>query len=521
MFTFLTSLLITIGYSQTKKEYWDPLTKTQLMAEYQMNSTGEKDGWFKGYDKQGILIYEYNYQKNLFHGLNIEYTTYSGKREIAKSENYNNGILHGRAKYYGQGGLLLGEGDFVQGKKNGKWFEVESYSNYDLLPGEIKGFEYIAFPGIEWKDGERAKQAVVDGQYTYFFYPTKKVRSVVNFKNSKMVGLNVWYHPSGSIESKAEYDNNGELLYSMAFYPNGKMKEYTGLKDGIDIFEQYDKNGQPTREMESWKRNKEKILKERKFLQLGDSLLIAGNINLAVGNYQKAGEATYDMYGNPNPEGYKKKKVLDQIIQCKRIWNETQKIEKALYEIWSLSVDDFIGFNHEGEFTAFIESSISSILLESAQLDPETTLKIISAPKYSKLITSETKNNLLADINRLADQAKQAKDLSELILLKKSQFESKFMTVKNTGGYDAMGNPLTLKSYPYGEALYSKVFLLIDPCYSGFKSASSFELKIQKANEIIEIYEKILVYPADELKSLNKELKKTNDIQVIRSILKV
>ena len=223
---------------------------------------------------------------------------------------------------------------------------------------------------MEWKDGERVKQNIPDGQYTYFHYPNKKTRSVLNFRNSKMIGLNTWYYPNGSVESKAEYSEDGTFLYSLTLYPNGKTKEHTGLKDGIDVFEQYDENGQPTREMESWNRNKEKVLKERKHLQLGDSALAVGNIDLAIVEYQKAGEAAYDMYGNPNPEGYEKKKALDKIGKAKVTSNETGKIEKSLDEIWSLSIDKFTGFKHAAEFTTFIESYISDLLLESAKADP-------------------------------------------------------------------------------------------------------------------------------------------------------
>lgn len=514
-------VITTVGYSQTKKEYYDPVTKTKLMAEYQLNSSGEKDGWFKGYDQQGVLVYEYNFKNNLFHGVNTEYSTYSGKRELAKVETYENGVLQGRSKYYGQGGLVIGEGNFVQGKKNGKWFEVEAYASYDLSAAELKGFEYIAFPEIEWRNGERVKEGIPDGQYTYFFYPTKKPRSVLNFKNSKMVGVNTWYYPNGNIESKTEYAENGTLLYSLTLYPNGKTKEYTGIRDGIEVFEQYDENGEPTREMDSWSRNKEKILMERNYLQLGDSAVLAGNSEIAILNYQKAGEAAYDMYGNPNPEGYEKKKALEKIAKAKMTWSETGSLDKSLDELWNLSIGKFSDVKHAVEFTAFLESKISEQLLESAKADPKLALKIISMPKYGSFITPSVKGQVEVRIKEMVDQSNQLRDLAESMRVKKELFESKFMIIKNTGGYDAMGKPVITKSYPYGEMVYSKVLLIVDSLEASFKTAPSFELSVHQANTVIEVYEKMLSFSDDELKSISKELKKVNDIKAIRGALKL
>lgn len=95
-----SSLSISVFSQKVVKEFYDPWTKTKLMAEYQVNTSGEKHGWFKGYDQQGVLILENNYKNNLYNGLNKEFTTVYGKRVIASEKNYLNGLLHGEYKEY-------------------------------------------------------------------------------------------------------------------------------------------------------------------------------------------------------------------------------------------------------------------------------------------------------------------------------------------------------------------------------------------------------------------------------------
>jgi topoisomerase IA-like protein len=202
-------------------------------------------------------------------------------------------------------------------------------------------------------------------------------------------------------------------------------------------------------------------------------------------------------------------------------WSETGSLDKSLDELWNLSIGKFSDVKHAVEFTAFLESKISEQLLESAKADPKLALKIISMPKYGAFITPSVKGQVEVRIKEMVDQSNQLRDLAESMRVKKELFESKFMIIKNTGGYDAMGKPVITKSYPYGEMVYSKVLLIVDSLEASFKTAPSFELSVHQANAVIEVYEKMLSFSDDELKSISKELKKVNDIKAIRGVLKL
>lgn len=106
----------------TKTEYYD-YYKTKIKEEYQANVEGQVNGWYKGYDESGVIIIEgqaINGQKT---GIWNYYTTINGKRKLSKLETYENNFLNGDYKTYGgtNGDILMQSGRMKDGEFDGEW----------------------------------------------------------------------------------------------------------------------------------------------------------------------------------------------------------------------------------------------------------------------------------------------------------------------------------------------------------------------------------------------------------------
>lgn len=154
---------------RTKKEgVWKEFYENgQLKFQAQYHS-GEFCGIYLKYYKNGnvSLKGEYDYFKNTRKGDWIEYFD---DGSIKKQEFYNsNGILEGKSKSYFPNGNLkvVGEHDFVTGKKDGKWVQ---------------------------------------------FYESGDTMSVSYFRKGLQVGDHVEYHENGKLKIQCKYNFSGKL----------------------------------------------------------------------------------------------------------------------------------------------------------------------------------------------------------------------------------------------------------------------------------------------------------------------
>ena len=84
-----------------------------------IDESGRKQGLWKYYSADGILIAEVNYQNGIKHGTSIKYHPLLGVP--IEESTYFNGLLDGDyKKYYGTGELKT-DGYYKDGKKTGKW----------------------------------------------------------------------------------------------------------------------------------------------------------------------------------------------------------------------------------------------------------------------------------------------------------------------------------------------------------------------------------------------------------------
>lgn len=84
------------------------------------NIKNPKNGKWKEFNKQAILVSEGFYQHDLKHGI---WKQYYETGELLIEETYEHGMLHGRYASYHPNGRLLSEGEYQHGKREG-FFDV-------------------------------------------------------------------------------------------------------------------------------------------------------------------------------------------------------------------------------------------------------------------------------------------------------------------------------------------------------------------------------------------------------------
>ena len=120
------------------------------------NIKNPKNGKWKEFNKQAILVSEGFYQHDLKHGI---WKQYYETGELLIEETYEQGILHGRYASYHPNGRLLSEGEYQHGKREG-FFNI-----YDEDGKPVKRFLFVNNELLEESDAtpgvtQKAKVAV-------------------------------------------------------------------------------------------------------------------------------------------------------------------------------------------------------------------------------------------------------------------------------------------------------------------------------------------------------------------------
>ena len=154
------------------------------------DALGRKQGLWKYYTDDGIILLEITFQNDVKHGPLIRHHSSNGV--ITEESNYFNGKRDGEYKRYTFNGLLTTEGFYSTGRKNGLWI------TYFAVNGEKK----------------------TEGSYA----------------NGKKIGLWRYYNSKGKLKTEGEYkdglmegewkyyDNDGTPLEQKK-YLNGSLAE--------------------------------------------------------------------------------------------------------------------------------------------------------------------------------------------------------------------------------------------------------------------------------------------------------
>lgn len=188
-------------------------------------------------------------------GAKYEVTYCQNDKEVAKVTFSENGsiikktgqIPDGIVKGYGKNGILVSEGNYLNGKKNGlvkDYYEngaVSSEWNFkaDKEDGICKNYDKKGNISMLWTFKEGKK----DGLYRTY-YASGKPWSEINFKNDKKDGLEKQYYKNGNIESESNYIDGKLSGLSKSYYENGVIKDIATNKNGYCVNDKnYDEKG--------------------------------------------------------------------------------------------------------------------------------------------------------------------------------------------------------------------------------------------------------------------------------------
>ncbi|NTW33558.1 MAG: hypothetical protein HGB12_13205 [Bacteroidetes bacterium] len=144
-----------------------------------------KQGLWKFYSRDGILIFEVTFKNDTKHGTSSKYYYYSGL--IREELEYYYGKRDGDCKLYFNNGLLSAEGSYKDNKKSGEW------TTYYKSSGEKKS---------EGRYFENLKDSV----WTYYNNRGEKTMQG-KFSKGKKVGDWENYNVDGSVKSVTKYAN--------------------------------------------------------------------------------------------------------------------------------------------------------------------------------------------------------------------------------------------------------------------------------------------------------------------------
>lgn len=113
--------------------------------------------------------------------------------------------------------LMYGEGEFIDGKRNGKW---------DFYVIEDKTFKKILNQQLIFNNG------ILENEFKYF-YSNKKIACEGNYLNNKLEGIIKSYYNDGKLYGTRFYKNNLKNGNHKYLYPNGKIELEHNFIDGI------------------------------------------------------------------------------------------------------------------------------------------------------------------------------------------------------------------------------------------------------------------------------------------------
>lgn len=140
-------------------------------------------------------------------------------------------LKHGFYKRYSQGGILLEESTYTEGKLNGERIiydakgakEVVEIYDYDVLNGPFKEF-----------------------------HPNGKLKFLGTYTDNVLMGTVNTFYPSGKVREEVEFADNREDGPFKEFHENGNIKWEGTYRDGDNEFgllKEFDNEGQLIRKM--------------------------------------------------------------------------------------------------------------------------------------------------------------------------------------------------------------------------------------------------------------------------------
>jgi antitoxin component YwqK of YwqJK toxin-antitoxin module len=251
----------------TKKHYGSNTIKEQ----FQINSQGQRNGFYKSFNENGILLFSYNFKNDKEHGLCIDY---------AGSRNYKEIYCYGKP---------LSERMMENGEiKSEKYYGCANNTNFIIFskklikPGVYERIEFHKNGKISEKFNENSSYGKENGTYEKFYENGKLAeKGIINsgkygtwvgfYENGDSLyfakygaGIETYYKKfieGNKIEYVKSLDYNFETITKIFYYPEGNLKLEQRFKTYPFIY-QCGGNNPPT----NWRE-----LAERRIVCGGDS----------------------------------------------------------------------------------------------------------------------------------------------------------------------------------------------------------------------------------------------------------
>ena len=204
------------GKKQGKWKFFYPDDVVKLEGVYK---DGLKNGYFKDYDKNGLLLNIKKYVNDIEEAQAVEVS-----KLAVRSDYYPNGQVKTVATYRGE----VPEGIRREYDQSGKIIQGFVFKN-----GSVVGEGIVSDDGV--KDGSWKE-----------YYDSGKLRALGAYDKGKQVGEWIYYYPDGKVEQRGRFSKSGKFEGTWKwFYPDGSLKRdeayINGLLDGPTV--EYDETG--------------------------------------------------------------------------------------------------------------------------------------------------------------------------------------------------------------------------------------------------------------------------------------
>lgn len=172
------------------------------------DASGKKQGHWVKLDDDKKKLYEGDFIDNIPVGKFTYYYDIGIPWSITIFSN-NGKVAH--TQMFDGGGLLTGEGKYVNEKKDSLWkfysntgklLSIENYIN-----GVKNGVAYVYYSNGEIAEEKNWKNGVLEGVCKKYF-ETGQLKYQSQFINNKVEGKATFYHPSGKVSIEGTYKND-------------------------------------------------------------------------------------------------------------------------------------------------------------------------------------------------------------------------------------------------------------------------------------------------------------------------
>jgi antitoxin component YwqK of YwqJK toxin-antitoxin module len=203
-----------------------------LVSEGIVDSDGNRNGPWKDFSADGVLVAEGSYYDNRRSG---EWKFYNADGKLEQAGSYYNGRIDGTWRWYYPGGELLREEDYFQGKRDGNYTEYsragEIIAQGAYAEGERNG-EWKITTGDNTEEGEYFL-GLRNGEWRSY-YNDGKLRFRGSYKQGNPDGRHLYYYENGRTREERYYKNGFRTRTWKKFNETGEVFLTITYRDDVE-----------------------------------------------------------------------------------------------------------------------------------------------------------------------------------------------------------------------------------------------------------------------------------------------